>query len=63
MFVLYSVGNAVSSRPSRHGKTGRENGVLGRSKMGMTGRKEFAKANREFSVGGVTGTIVATGHA
>ncbi len=28
-------------------------GILGRSKRGMTDRKEFAKANGEFAVGGV----------
>ncbi len=58
-----NVGNAVNNRPRRPGKTRRENGVLGRSKKGMTGRKEFAKANGDFSVGGVTGSIAAMGHA
>ncbi len=57
--VLANAGNAVSSRVSRHGKIRRENRILGRRKKGMTGRKEFAKANGEFSVEGVTGTIVA----
>ncbi len=57
--VLANVVNAVSSRVSRHGKARWENGIRGRSKKGMTGRKEFAKANGEFSVEGVSGTIVA----
>ncbi len=52
--ALYLVGNAVSSRASRHGKARWENGIPGRSKRGMTGRTEFAKANGEFSVEGVT---------
>ncbi len=56
-----NVGNAVNSRPRRPGKTRRENGILGRK--GMTSRKELAMANGEFSVGGVTGTIVAMGQA
>ncbi len=38
-----AVVNAVSSRPSRHGKA---DGRMGCSRRGMTGRKEFAKAKR-----------------
>ncbi len=56
---LAIVGNAGSNRASRHGKARRENGILGRSKKGMAGRRGFAKANGEFSVEGVTGMIVA----
>ncbi len=36
--VLANVGNAVSSRASRHGKARRENGILGLSYKGMRGR-------------------------
>ncbi len=52
--MLANVGNAVSSRASCHGKARRENGILGLSDKGMTGRKELAKANGEISVPGVT---------
>ncbi len=40
--VLANVGNAVSSRASRHGKARREHEILGLSDKGMTDRKELA---------------------
>ncbi len=62
--VLANVEYDVNSRASRHGRARQENGILRRSIEGRTDRKEFEKANEEFSVEGMSGTIVAiqTGH-
>ncbi len=53
MGIQLAADQVVTERPD--GRMGFWDAV----KRGMTGRKEFAKANGEFSVGGVNGTIVA----